>query len=266
MTKVAWDQTGERFYEAGTDRGVLHVDDVGHPWNGLVSVEQSPSGGDPEIYYQDGLPYVAASNAEEFKGTIEAYTYPNAFAACDGSQELAQGLYIGQQDRKSFGLSYRTLVGNDVQELEHAYKLHIVYNCMASPTNRAYKTLEDSTNPDTFKWSISTRPVMFEDVAFGIKYGAHVTLDSREVYPWAMAAVEDVLYGTDETEPHLPTPQELLDLFVDNALLKITDNGDGTWTAEGPDSIISILDDGRFTINWDSAIIIDEDHYTLNSF
>ncbi|UGL63248.1 major tail protein [Arthrobacter phage Tokki] len=266
MTKLAWDVVGERFFEAGADRGVLYLDDVGHPWNGLVAVEQSPSGGEPETYYQDGLPYISVSAAEEFKGSIEAYTYPNAFAVCDGSSEIAQGMYLSQQDRKSFGLSYRTLIGNDLQELEYGYKLHIIYNCMASPSNRSYSTLGDSDNVETFNWSISTRPVKFEDAAFGIKYGAHVVLDSREVYPWAMEAVEAVLYGTDETEARLPTPQELLDLFVDNALLKITDNGDGTWTADAPDSIISMLSDEIFQINWTSAVMLDEDTYTISSF
>lgn len=265
MTTLTWDVVGERFYEAGTDRGVLYLDGVGHAWNGLVSVEQSPSGGEPETYYQDGLPYVSASAAEEFKGSIEAYTYPVAFAACDGSQEIAQGLYISQQDRKPFGLTYRTLIGNDTQELEHGYKLHILYNCMVSPTTRSYSTMGDNTDASTFNWKINTRPVKFEDPAFGIKYGAHLTLDSREVYPWAMAAVEAVLYGTDTTDARLPAPQELLDLFVDNALLKITDNGDGSWTAEGPDSIISMLTSDQFQINWPSAVVLDANSYQLSS-
>ncbi|QGZ17227.1 major tail protein [Arthrobacter phage Giantsbane] len=266
MTKLTWDVVGERFYEAGTDRGVLYLDGVGHVWDGLVAVEQSPSGGEPETYYQDGLPYISVSSVEEFKGSIEAYTYPNAFAACDGSEEIAQGLYIGQQDRKEFGLSYRTLVGNDVEELEHGYKLHIIYQCMASPTNRSYSTLGDSTDASTFNWAITTRPVKFEDEVFGVRYGAHLTLDSREVYPWAMAAVEAVLYGTDEAEPRLPTPAELLTLFIDNAILKITDNGDGTWTADAPDSILTMLTDEIFQINWTSANMIDEDTYTVSTF
>lgn len=265
MTKLTWDVVGERFYEAGTDRGVLYLDGVGHVWNGLVSVEQAPSGGEPEMYYQDGLPYISVSSMEEFKGQIEAYTYPNAFMACDGSQEIAQGLYISQQDRKPFGLTYRTLIGNDVQELDHGYKLHIIYNCMASPTTRSYSTVGDDTDPSTFTWGLTTRPVKFEDAAFGVKYGAHLTLDSREVYPWAMQAVEDVLYGTDSTPARLPTPQELLTLFIDNALLKITDNGDGTWTAEGPDSIISLLENDQFNIDWPSAVVLDEDSYQLSS-
>jgi hypothetical protein len=265
MAKLQWDITGERFYEAGTDLGVLYIDGVGHPWNGLVSVDQAPSGGEPELYYQDGLPYISASSTEEFKGSIEAYTYPQAFMVCDGSQEIAQGLYISQQNRKEFGLTYRTLIGNDIQELDHGYKLHIIYNCMASPATRSYSSLSDSNDPIIFQWGIKTRPVKFEDAAFGIKYGAHLTLDSREIYPWAMQAVEAVLYGTDETDARLPTPQELLELFVDNALLKITDNGDGTWTAEGPDSIISALSADEFQIDWPSVIALDSDTIQISS-
>lgn len=265
MTKLQWGALGERFYEAGTDQGVLYLDGVGYAWNGLVSVDQAPSGGEAVAYHLDGIPYLLASAPEEFKGTIEAYTYPNAFLACDGSQEIAQGMYVSQQDRKPFALSYRTLVGNDIDELDHAYKIHLIYNCMASPTQRAYSTVGESTDPSTFSWGITTRPVKFEDAAFGIKYGAHITLDSREVYPWAMTALEDILYGTETTAARLPTPAELLNLFIENALLKITNNGDGTWTAEGPDSIIAMLTSDEFQIDWPSAIVLNEDSYQISS-
>lgn len=265
MTKLTWDILGERFYEAGTDRGVLYLDDTGYVWNGLVSVDESPSGGETTYYYLDGLPYVAESKPEDFKAVIEAYTWPNAFESCDGSHEIAQGLYLGQQSRKPFGLSYRTLIGNDISELDHGYKIHIVYNATAEPASRKYSTMGDTTDPTTFSWKLTTRPNKFEDAAFGIKYGSHLVLDSREVYPWAMAAVEEILYGTDEVAPRLPTPQELLTLFIDNALLQITDNGDGTWTAEGPDTIISMLDDTTFQIDWPSAVMLDENTYTISS-
>lgn len=263
--KLRWDATGERFYEAGTDQGVLYIDGTGYAWNGLISVDQAPSGGEPEMQYQDGIPYIAASSPEEFKGSIEAFTYPRAFMACDGSQEIAQGLYINQQYRKEFGLSYRTLIGNDIQDLEYGYKLHLIYNCMAAPANRTYSSTNDSTEPSTFQWSLTTRPVKFEDAAFGVKYGAHLILDSREIYPWAMRAVEEVLYGTENTDPRIPSPQELLNLFIDNALLKITDNGDGTWTADGPESIITMLTTEQFQIDWPSAVMLDEHTYQISS-
>lgn len=266
MTQLTWDAVGERFYEVGVDKGVLYVDNVGYAWNGLISVDENPSGGEPENYYQDGIAYVADAGLEEFKATLQAYTYPNAFEQCDGSHEIAQGLYIGQQNRKEFGLSYRTLVGNDVDEVEHGYKIHIVYNAMVSPTRKAFSTTGDKTDPSSFSWGITTRAVKFEDAAFGFRYGAHLVLDSREVYPWAMAAVEEVLYGTDTEEPRLPTPQELLNLFIDNAVLKITDHGDGTWSAEGPDTVVSMLTADNFQIDWVSAVMIDADTYTVSTF
>ncbi|ASR83317.1 major tail protein [Arthrobacter phage Caterpillar] len=265
MTKLIWGSAGKRFYEAGTDRGVLYLDGTGVAWDGLISVDESPSGGESEKYYYDGVPYISSSSMEEFKASLEAYTWPVEFSQCDGSEEIAQGLYISQQSRKEFGLSYRTLIGNDLDELEHGYKIHILYHAMAEPSSRTYSTMGDDTDPTTFKWNISTRPIKFEDPAFGIRYGAHLVLDSREVYPWAMAAVEEVLYGTDTTAPRLPTPRELLDLFIDNALLKITDNGDGTWSAEGPDSIIQMLGDDMFTIDWPSVIPLDEDTVQISS-
>jgi hypothetical protein len=265
MTKLIWGSAGKRFYEAGTDRGVLYLDGTGVAWDGLISVDESPSGGESEKYYYDGVPYISASSPEEYKATLEAYTYPTEFARCDGSEEIAQGLYISQQARKEFGLSYRTLIGNDLDELEHGYKLHLVYHAMSGPSQRSYSSLGEDVDLATFQWNITTRAVKFEDPAFGVRYGAHLVLDSREVYPWAMAAVEEVLYGNDTTAPRLPTPRELLDLFIDNALLKITDNGDGTWSAEGPDSILQILVNDQFTIDWPSVITLDEDRVQISS-
>jgi hypothetical protein len=243
MTKLIWGNVGTRFYETGVDRGVLYLggDTTGVPWNGLISVSESPSGGDAKPYYLDGIKYANSNSAEEFEATLEAYTYPEEFAVCDGTTYMAQGLFITQQQRRSFGLSYRTLIGNDIDAADHAYKLHIIYNAQANPASRDYATNSDDPEAMTFSWDITTRPVKFQDPAFGVKYGAHLVLDSRVVYPWAMKAVEDVLYGTADTAARLPSPQELLDLFVDNALLKITDNGDGTWTADGPDTIIEFL-------------------------
>jgi hypothetical protein len=242
MTRISWDGTGDKFYEVGVDQGVLYVDGQdGVPWIGLVTVSEAPSGGDARETYLDGIKIVNRSRPEDFAAKIEAYTYPVEFEACEGSQEMANGLRISQQNRKMFNLAYRTKVGNDIDGLDHAYKIHLIYNALASPTDKDYASLGDSTDPSTFNWSISTRPVRFEDPFFGVKYGAHLVLDSRVVYPWAMEAVENVLYGTDDTAPRMPSPQELLELFVDNALLKILDNGDGTWTATGPDTIITTV-------------------------
>jgi hypothetical protein len=264
MTQLAWDNVGERYFEAGVDRGVLYppIGD-GVPWNGLISVDESPSGGDITPYFIDGIKYINRSAAEEFEATIEAYTYPEEFAQCDGSAELyqSQGLFATQQKRRPFGLSYRTLIGNDVNAEEHAYKLHIIYNALAEPSKRTYQTTGEDTEPTTFSWDISTTIVPVP----GVENSAHLVIDTRQAWPWAVAAVEAVLYGTEDTPPRLPTPQELVDLFVENAFLKITDNGDGTWTAEGPDEAISMLNATEFQISWPSAVYLDTTTYEISS-
>ena len=265
MTRISWDGTANKFYEAGVDQGVLYIDGLdGVPWIGLVSVSENPSGGDARESYLDGIKIVNRSRPEDFKAKIEAYTYPKEFEVCEGSQELANGLRISQQNRKMFNLSYRTKVGNDTNGLDHAYKIHLIYNALAAPTDKDYESLSDDVEPSTFSWNISTRPVRFEDPFFGVKYGAHLVLDSRVIYPWAMEAIENVLYGTDETAPKLPTPQELLELFVDNALVKVIDNGDGTFTVTGPDEAVSSAGD-FFTVDWPSVVTIDEDSSQLSS-
>lgn len=266
MTKLIWGTVGERFYETGVDRGVLYLDGAsGVPWNGLISVSESPSGGEAKPYYQDGFKYANSAAPEEFNASIEAYTYPDEFAVCDGTSAMANGLYITQQQRKSFGLSYRTRVGNDVSNIDHGYKIHIIYNAQANPSEKSYSTSSDDPEASTFSWDISTRQTKFEDPSFGVKYGSHLILDSRIIYPWAMEIIEKTLYGDATTEPSLPDPQTLLSLFVDNALLKITDNGDGTWTAVGPDEAITMLNDDTFEINWPSAVMLDEYNYTISS-
>lgn len=263
---LRWSNVGERFFEVGVDRGVLYLDGMaGVAWNGLISVSESPSGGEAQSYYLDGVKHINRSSPEEFAATLEAFTYPDAFATCDGTEEIANGLGISQQRRKSFGLSYRTLIGNDLNGTNHAYKIHILYNALAQPSEKEYLTLSEDSEPSTFSWEISTRPVKFEDPAFGVKYGAHLVLDSRVVYPWALEAVEKVLYGTETTQPRLPTPQELLDLFVDNALLKVLDNGDGTYTITGPDEAIVALGNDEFEITWDSVIQLNEEDVQISS-
>jgi len=266
MTQLKWNDTGSKFFEAGVDRGVLYLDGAdGVPWNGLISVSESPSGGESQAYYLDGIRHVNRASPEEFAATLEAFTYPDEFASCDGAEEIANGLALTQQRRKQFGLSYRTLVGNDMNDLGYAYKIHILYNALAMPSEKEYLTLSDETEPSTFSWEISTRPAKFEDAAFGVKYGAHLVLDSRVIYPWALEAVEAVLYGTDTTAPRLPTPQEMLALFIDNALVQVVDNGDGTYTVTGPDQAITDNGDDTFTINWESVIQLNEDEVQISS-
>lgn len=264
MPEITWGTPGERYFETGVDRGVLYLEgEDGVPWNGLVSVDESPSGGETEPYYIDGVKYINRSSPEEFEASLEAYTYPNGFELCDGSRELyqAQGLFATQQKRQEFGLSYRTLIGNDTGGTDFGYKLHIVYNVTANPSQKSYETMNEDTEPSTFSWDLSTRPITIP----GVSRSAHLVIDTRQAWPWAIAAVEAVLYGTEDTPARLPSPQELLDLFVENALLKITDNGDGTWTAEGPDDVVTMLSDTEFQISWPSATYLDTDTYSISS-
>lgn len=264
MPELIWGAPGERYFETGVDHGVLYVDGKdGVVWDGLVSIDESPSGGESTSYYVDGVKYIIASSAEEFEATLEAYTYPEEFAFCDGSAELyqAQGLFATQQKRKSFGLSYRTLIGNDTSSLDHAYKLHIVYNARAQPAQRTYESTNEDTEPTIFSWDLSTKPVLIP----GVSRSAHLVIDTRSAWPWVVEALEAILYGTEDTPSRLPSPQEVLDLFVENALLKITDNGDGTWTAEGPDEAIQMLSSTEFQISWPSAEYIDDSSYVISS-
>jgi hypothetical protein len=263
---LSWSKVGERFFEAGVDHGVLYLaDEAGVVWNGLIKVSENPSGGESKAYYIDGYKYAEYSSPEEFQLSIEAYTYPEEFTKCDGTELMANGLFITQQRRHPFGLSYRTKIGNDVNGLDHGYKIHLIYNAMAIPSQKDYESFSDSTDPSSFSWDVSTRPKKFEDPAFGVKYGSHLVLDSTKIYPWAMEAVEKVLYGTETSDPRLPEPQELLELFVDNALLQVEDNGDGTWTITGPDDIVTALGNNEFQINWDSVIHITTDDVQISS-
>lgn len=219
MAKIVWDKTGERFYETGVDHGVLYLlgvsstYDRGVPWNGLTAVTESPSGAEATALYADNIKYLSLLSTEEFGATIEAYTYPDEFAECDGSASLAEGVSIGQQDRKIFGLSYRTWVGNDVEGQEHGYKLHLIYGAQASPSEKSYATVSDSPEAITFSWEVTTTPVNVT----GFKPTASITIDSRTADAECLAALEKVLYGSDEgepAEPRLPLPDEVKTLMT----------------------------------------------------
>ena len=214
MAKLVWDQTGERFYETGVKQGVLYVQESGaYPkgvaWNGLTAVTESPSGAEPTPLYADDVKYLNLMSAEEFGGTIEAYTYPDEFMACNGEAEIATGVNIGQQTRKTFGLCYRTTIGNDVNGNDHGYKLHLVYGAQASVSEKAYATVNDSPEAITFSWEFTTTPVAVE----GFKPTSIVTIDSTKVDEGKMAALEAVLYGSESDEPSLPLPSEIIALI-----------------------------------------------------
>lgn len=214
MSKLVWDKTGERLYETGVKQGVLYPMDAkgtypkGVPWNGLTNVTESPSGAEATALYADDIKYLNLMSNEEFGGTIEAYTYPDEFAECDGSASIATGVYIGQQSRKTFGFCYRTTIGNDVESNAHGYKLHLVYGALASPSEKAYSTINDNPEAVTFSWEFSTTPVNVT----GFKPTACLTIDSTKVDPEKLAALEKILYGDDADESavaRLPLPDEV---------------------------------------------------------
>lgn len=211
MSKIVWDQTGERLYETGVKQGVLYVQDTqgtypkGVAWNGLTAVTESPSGAEATPLYADDIKYLNLISTEELGGTIEAYTYPDEFAECDGSASIATGVYIGQQPRKTFGMCYTTTVGNDVDSNAHGYKLHLIYGALASPSEKAYSTINDSPEAITFSWEFSTTPVNVT----GFKPTANIVIDSTKATPEKMAALEKILYGDTDVEPRLPLPNEV---------------------------------------------------------
>ena len=214
--KLTWDQTGERFYETGVDRGVLYpVSDgaytKGVAWNGLTAVTESPSGAEATAIWADNIKYLNLVSNEEFGATIEAYTYPDEFAECDGSAAIATGVYIGQQSRKTFGLSYRTVLGNDVESNDYGYKLHLIYGALAAPSERGYSTINDSPEAITFSWEVTTTPVNVE----GFKPTACVTIDSTKTDATKLAALEAILYGGTDSEPRLPLPDEIITIMGD---------------------------------------------------
>ena len=224
MSKLVWDKAGEKLYETGVDRGVLYVQDSagtypkGVAWNGLTTVTESPKGAESNPIYADNSKYLNLLSAEEFNATIEAYTYPTEFGACDGSVELAVGVTIGQQKRKSFGLAYRTALGNDIDGQDYGYKLHIIYGAQAAPSEKAFKTVNDSPEAISFSWELTTTPVEVT----GEKPTASITIDSTKVDPTKLAQLEAIIYGKDATTTpvapevvaRLPLPNEIKALFA----------------------------------------------------
>ena len=215
MSKIVWDQTGERLYETGVNHGVLYIPtsgvySKGVAWNGLTAVTESPSGAEATALYADDIKYLNLMSTEEFACTIEAYTYPDEFAECDGSASLVAGVNIGQQPRKTFGLCYRTTIGNDTDSNAHGYKLHMVYGCLAAPSEKAYATINDSPEAITFSWEVSTTPVNVT----GHKPTALLTIDSTKADPTKLADLEKILYGDTDTEPRLPLPDEIASLMT----------------------------------------------------
>lgn len=216
MSKLVWDKSGERYYETGVKQGVLYVMNngtygTGVAWNGLTAVTEAPTGAEATPLYADDIKYLNLMSAEEFGGTIEAYTYPDEFKECNGEAELATGVSIGQQARKTFGFCYRTVLGNDTENNEYGYKLHLVYGALASVSEKAYATINDSPEAITFSWEFTTTPVEVE----GFKPTSIVTIDSTKANAEKLKALEAKLYGSDDVEPTLPLPAEIATMMAE---------------------------------------------------
>jgi hypothetical protein len=247
MPELVWDQVGERFYETGVDHGVLYIPDAtgvyatGVAWNGLTTVTESPTGAESNAQYADNIKYLNLISAEEFGATVEAFTYPDEFAPFDGLAVPAEGVVLGQQPRKMFGLSYRTRLGNDVEGDEHGYKLHLVYGCNAAPSEKAYNTINDSPAAITFSWAVTTTPVPVS----GYKPTSLIVVDSSLVDSAMLSDLEAALYGDTVGSAHLPTPDEVLGMFGGGAALATgaTAGTPGTWTPSGsalPNDVASL--------------------------
>lgn len=220
--KIVWDQVGERLYETGVSKGVLYpmkngAYSAGVPWNGLTAVNETPSGAEPTALYADDIKYLNIMSTEEYAATIEAYMYPNEFEECDGSKSIAPGVVIGQQNRTAFGLSYVTKIGNDTDGSDHGYKIHLVYGCLASPSEKGHSTVNESLEAMTLSWSISTTPVEVPIVVDGkktFKPTSTVVIDSTKVKAEELTKLEGILYGSESADPKLPLPEELATIFT----------------------------------------------------
>lgn len=244
MTKLSWGQPGQRRYETGVDHGVLYIGGVGFAWSGLVSVREGHSGGENRAYHVDGIRYANRVTLEEFEATIEAYTYPEEFAACDGTKSLGSGLFVTQQRRREFGFSYRTQIGNDLEGLEYGYKIHIVYNALATPSDRSYESVSNSTKPFLFSWKIVTKPPVLDFVPT-----AHFIIDSRTTPDGLLSQIEDILYGNAVEEPRLPSANELAFLFTSYTATDF-DGGD-------PDDVVYFSFDGGAPVQGSVTSTID---------
>lgn len=256
MFKLKWDETDSRYFTTGIDRGVLYLlDEVGVPWNGLVSVNETPSGAEAISNFYDGSKFFSSRTPESFGGSIEAYTYPREFNRFNGDVDFLTG-----QNRETFGFSYRTILANDPDSIGQRHLIHIVYNATVSPVQKNNQTISSSPSASIFSWKFETVPV-----TMGNRQGSHLVVDTAMASPEALAELEDILYGTEDTFPRLPDPQEVIDIFENASILRITDHGDGTWTAEGPDEAIKMLSSTLFEITWPSAIYIDSVTYEISS-
>ena len=261
MTRIGWDAIGSRTYQGGIDRGVLYVStQPGVPWSGLTSVTENSSGGVAKPLYLDGDKFSNLATPEEYDATLTAYTYPDEFEVCDGTVAARSGVLVTRQKRKPFGLSYRTLVGNDITP-DFGYKIHLIYNVTAAPSTHSYKSTGQNVDVNDFNWKLTSLP----PVTPGYKRTAHVILDSTDLTPEVLAYAEGILYGTDTTLPRLPSLIELVDLVDTDATLVVVDNGDGTFTVTAPMASLIMVTPSVAQITWSTATPIDANTYSISS-
>jgi hypothetical protein len=260
MTKILWDQIGERTYEVGVDQGVLYLPNrSGIPWNGLISIEEQTSDTKVTSHYIDGVRYFNERSIGDFSAVINAFTYPEEFLPFDGYAVKSQGVILDEQPVADwFFLSYRTFVGNDVLGTDYGYKIHLLYNLTATPSSRKHNTLGNDVDISDFSWEVIGVP----ETVSGYRPTCHVIFDMRLLDQLAVTALEDKLYGTDSTEATIPTLEEIVELVYDNNF-EIVDHGDGTWTASGPAAFIEYIDARTFEITRDDAVQVDADTFTI---
>lgn len=246
MAILSWDEIGNRLFTAGIDKGVLYPQNSpGVVWNGLVSIDETPSGADATAVYIDGQKFLSSRPIDSFGCTINAFTFPDEF-----------------EEGVPFNFCYRVKSGNDIDGIDHGYKLHLVYNAVAAPTEKTYTTINGGISPSSFSWDISTIPVGIPDN----KASAHLIIDSKGAYFDALSDFENILYGQDYIDPRMPLIPEVLDFFNSHSILVIIDNGDGTWTASSTDDIVYMTDSETFEIDYFTAVFIDADTYSVHSF
>lgn len=259
MTKLTWDQIGDRTFQTGLDRGVLYLSDgTPVPWNGLTGLDEAPTR-EAQPYYQDGVKTLDHHVLGEFSGTLRAFTYPDEFELYVGARSKGKGLFFHDQPPKSFGLSYRTRLGNDVDGVDHGYVIHMLYNLRAIPAGVTHSAIGSSMAPEEFAWALSSTPEFFA----GYRPTAHVSIKSTDLSPALLGIVEEVLYGTDLANGYLPTLGELVDV-IETPLI-ITDNGDGTWSASGSDRVVTKLSETSFQISGLDVVVVDNDTYQIQT-
>jgi hypothetical protein len=262
MTKLTWDIASAKFFETGIDRGVLYLpDNTGISWNGLTGFNQGFDDNESNPLYFDGGKYMDDSFIGAFGGTLTAYTYPDEFVYFVGRNEPRTGWFVDNQGNQTFGLAFRTIVGNDVSSTDYAYRIHILYNLMAVPSETVFETLSDTLSPIEFEWTIFSTP---EQVT-GYTATSHVIIDSRYISSTVLSSIEDKLYGTSTTPPTLPTIDELITIVNATAIIIITNNGDGTWTIDAPSANLTMLDSTTFQLTGVTATYLDADTYMVST-